>query len=136
MSENRREARLFQQLETKIGEENQAKRAEEEGIYSMPSHFLKEGSQGPPSYICIITQNRLSIYYGIAQSKTFFFFFFFDFFGLHLWHMEVPSLRVELELQLLVYATDTATLDPSHICDQHHSSGQCQILNLLSKARN
>ena len=26
--------------------------------------------------------------------------------------------------------------DPSHICNQHHSSQQCQILNPLSKARN
>ena len=28
-----------------------------------------------------------------------------------------------------------STLDPSHICDLHHSSQQCWILNLLSKAR-
>ena len=27
--------------------------------------------------------------------------FFFFFLGLHLWHMEVPKLGVELELQLL-----------------------------------
>ena len=27
------------------------------------------------------------------------------FLGSHLWHMEVPRLRVELELQLLAYAT-------------------------------
>ena len=29
----------------------------------------------------------------------------------------------------------TATPDPSHICDLHHSPRQCQILNPLSKAR-
>jgi len=31
--------------------------------------------------------------------------------------------------------TATAMPDPSHICDLHHSSWQCQILNPLSKAR-
>ena len=39
--------------------------------------------------------------------------------------MEVPRLRVKLELQL----------DPSLVCDLYHSSRQCRILNPLSKAR-
>ena len=50
-------------------------------------------------------------------------------------HMEVPRLGVESELEPLAYATATATQDPSHICDLHHSSWQCQIVNPLSKAR-
>ena len=37
------------------------------------------------------------------------------------WHMKVPRLRVELELQLPTYTTATAALDPSHICNLHHS---------------
>ena len=49
--------------------------------------------------------------------------------------MEVPRLGVESELQLLARTTATATWDPSHICDLHHSSWQHQILNPLSKAR-
>ena len=49
--------------------------------------------------------------------------------------MEIPSLGVELELQLLAYVTATATQDPSWICDLHHSLWQCWILNLLSEAR-
>ena len=49
--------------------------------------------------------------------------------------MEVPRLGVESELQLSVYATATATRDPSHICDPHHSSQQHQMLNPLNKAR-
>ena len=49
--------------------------------------------------------------------------------------MEVPKLGVELELQVLAYTTATATQDPSHICNLHHNSEQCQILNPLSKAR-
>ena len=49
--------------------------------------------------------------------------------------MDVPRLGVESELQLLAYTTATATPDPSYVCNLHHSSGQCQILNLLNKAR-
>jgi len=36
------------------------------------------------------------------------FFFIFCFLGLHVQHMEVPSLGVELELQLSAYATATS----------------------------
>ena len=49
---------------------------------------------------------------------------------LHLRHMEVSRLEVKL-----AYATATATWDPRCICDLHHSSWQCPILNPLSKAR-
>ena len=62
-----------------------------------------------------------------------FFFFFFAFLGLHPWHMEVPRLGFQLELQLLAYATATAISDLSHICDLHHSSWQCQILTHWGK---
>ena len=40
--------------------------------------------------------------------------FFFFFFWPHPWHMEVPRLGVELELQLPTYATATAMQDLSH----------------------
>ena len=49
------------------------------------------------------------------------FFFFPLFLWLHLWHMEVSGLRVELELQLQVFTTAKATLDLSLICNLHHS---------------
>lgn len=55
--------------------------------------------------------------------------------GPHLWHMEVPRLGVESKLLLPAYTTATATPDPSHICDLHHSSRQCRICNPLSEAR-
>ena len=55
------------------------------------------------------------------------------FLGLHLQHMEVPGRGVKLELQLLAYATATARLDLSHICDQGCSLQQQQILKPLSK---
>ena len=49
--------------------------------------------------------------------------------------MEVARLGVKSELQLLAYATATVTRDLSLICDLHHSSWHCWILNPLSKAR-
>ena len=50
--------------------------------------------------------------------------------------MEVPRLGVESELQLPAYATATAPLDLSHICDLHHSLQQCQTLTPLSHHEN
>ena len=47
--------------------------------------------------------------------------------------MEVPRLGVQSEIQLPTYTTATATQDPSHVCDLHHSSQQRQILNPLSE---
>ena len=49
-------------------------------------------------------------------------------------HMEVPRLGVELELQLLAYATATTIRDLSCVCDLHRSSRQRQILTPLSQA--
>ena len=73
---------------------------------------------------------------------SFFLFLFFFFFCLFLpflgplpWHMEVPRLEVELELQPPSYTTATAMRDPSCVCNLYHSSQQCWILNPLSKAR-
>ena len=59
----------------------------------------------------------------------------FVFLGPYPQHMEVPRLRVKLELQLPAYTRATTTRDPNHICDLHHSSHQCQIVNPLSEAR-
>ena len=64
-----------------------------------------------------------------------FVFLFFCFLEPHLQHMEVPRLGVESELQLLACAIATAMPDLSHLCDLHHSSQQCQMLNPLSEAR-
>ena len=59
----------------------------------------------------------------------------FVFLGPHPWHMEVPRLGDELELQPPAYTTATATWDLSGVFDLHHSSPKHQILNPLSKAR-
>ena len=63
----------------------------------------------------------------------FFVFCFVFFLGLHLKHMEVPSLGVELELQSPPYTTVVTTQDLSFIWDLHHSSWQHWTLNPLSK---
>ena len=61
--------------------------------------------------------------------------FAFCFSGLHLWHMEVSRLGVELELQLLATATATAMPDPNRICDPHHSLWpNARSFNPLSEA--
>ena len=57
------------------------------------------------------------------------------FLGPHLPYMKVPRLGVKSELQLPAYTTATATQDLSHICDLHHSSWQCRILNPVRGAR-
>ena len=72
---------------------------------------------------------------GEDNSSDFVLFCFVCFLGPHLQHMEVPRLRVQLELHLPAYITATATRALSHICDLHHSSQQHQILNPLSEAR-
>ena len=59
------------------------------------------------------------------------FFFFFVFLGLHLQHMEIP--RAELELKPPTYTTTTATPDLSHVCNLHHRSQQCRVLNHRAK---
>ena len=43
--------------------------------------------------------------------------------------------RGHSEPQLPVYTTAITMQDPSHVCDLHHSSQQCQIPKRLSKAR-
>ena len=48
--------------------------------------------------------------------------------------MEVPRLWVKLELLPLAYATAMPAL--SSVCDLHHSSQQCRILNPMNEARN
>ena len=48
-------------------------------------------------------------------------FFFFFFLGPHPWHMEVPKLGVESELQLPACGIATAMPDLSFVCDLYHS---------------
>ena len=78
------------------------------------------------------------LYSKLTQSHTYIYslsFLFFFFLGPHLQHVKVLSLGVELELQLLAYATATAIRDWSCVCDLHHSSRQYWIPDPLSKAR-
>ena len=58
---------------------------------------------------------------------VFLFLFLFYFLRPHLWHMEIPRLGAESELQLLAYTTATALPNPSRVCDLCHWSQQCWI---------
>ena len=60
---------------------------------------------------------------------------FFSFLGTHPWHMEVPRLGTQSELQMPACTTATTTRDLSRVCNPHHSSKQCWIPNSLSEAR-
>ena len=80
--------------------------------------------------------NFFIIIFVIMIYGQWFLFLFFCFFrASFLWHMEVPRLWVESRLQLLATVMATATWDPGLVCDLHHSSQQCKILNPLSGAR-
>ena len=103
--------------------------------------------------LTLLSLNMLHIHYSIIQqfnnclfAWTIFFFFFSSnllvtfhrsesFLGPHPGHMEFPRVGVKWELQLPAYTRATATVDPSCICDIHHSSGQRWISDPLSEAR-
>ena len=75
--------------------------------------------------------NEIFFFFG---GVTFYFiiflvYLFFCFVGLHPQHMEVHRLGVELELRLPACTIATATQDPNHVCNLHHSSWQLGILN-------
>ena len=107
-------------------------------------------------YTSIYPHYKYSLYrhFGNVLCFTWFWFYFIMiiiilFLGLHPQRMEVPRLEVESEPQpqpsrggiqlgsnwLPATATVTARQDPSHVCDLHFSSQQCQTLNPLSEAR-
>ena len=97
------------------------------------TRFVYTGSLGSNSLSLTV---RASFYLQMKGGPlSFFLLFCFCFLEPHPRHMEIPRLGVQLELQLPAYTTATATRDPSHVWDLHHSSQQCQILNPLSEAR-
>ena len=53
-----------------------------------------------------------------------FFFFSFNFLWPRLWHMELPGLGVESDLQLLATASASATPDLRGICDLRRNQWQ------------
>ena len=63
----------------------------------------------------------------ILKLSLFNFILIFVFLGL-LWHMEVPRLGVESELQPLAYTTATGMPDPSLICNLPTTHGNARSL--------
>ena len=86
-------------------------------------------------HIAISRAEVRSQFFSTVRFILTFLFLFLFFLRPHPRHMEVPRLGVQLELQLPVCTTATATQDLSCICDLHYSSQQCRILNPLSEAR-
>ena len=72
------------------------------------------------SFNCQATRELLILFFK-------FLFIFMLSLGPHLWHIIVPGLGVELELQLLAYTTATATSDLSRVCELHHSNARSLI---------
>ena len=69
-----------------------------------------------------------------GRFSGFFFFFFFSFYGVP---ASYGSSRAGgwIGAAVAAYTTTKSTLDPSCICNLHHSLQQCGILNPLSQAR-
>ena len=86
----------------------------------------------------LLTRIIVVVIFLYLQILVLFFFFFFFVFCLF---RAVPvaygdsQARGQLELLLPAYTRSTATPDPSCICNLHHRSQQCQILNPLREAR-
>ena len=68
--------------------------------------------------MCLNCQEMVQLGFVLRQLDS----FLFSFLRLHLQHMGVPRVGVELELQLRAHATATATPDPSRIYNLHCSS--------------
>ena len=124
---------------------------------SIPCYFILDQSRSSEhSFQANMSLN--SVFFLLSFFFLFFFVCLFVCVGLHLWHMEVPGLRVKLELQLLATDTARATPGPSCIYSLHtqqlavtldplthwatpgieppSSWTLCQVLNPLSHYRN
>ena len=78
--------------------------------------YLNQNAKGL-TLTYFLLNNESSFVHNTVYKQLMWFYFIYFFFWPYLWHMEVPGLGVELELQLPAYATATAMLNPSHICD-------------------
>ena len=98
-------------------------------LYSFIHLFIHSSAHSFSKYLICVKLPEWVIFVWL-----FVFLFFFFFLG-PLWHMEVPRIGVELELQLLTYAPTAAMWDLSCIGDLYYRLQQWQILNPLSEAR-
>ena len=114
------------------------------GLHSDATHMYKNLTTllflvwSRPSIFILKFMLFLKMYLLKFYENSFFFLFLLFFFFLepHPQQMEVPRLGVQSEVQLPDDTTDTATRDPSLICDLHtRAHGQCQIPNPLHEAR-
>jgi len=81
---------------------------------------------------CTLVYSFLFLWYPYLVS--FFLFFFFCLFAIS-WAAPVAYGGSQARGLIRAVARATATLDPSRVCNLHHSSQQCRIVNPLSKGR-
>ena len=85
-------------------------------------HYCLPHTEVPQRAVLFSSWASLNSIFNFFLTIRFVLFCFVLFLGPYPWHMEVPWLRVQSELQLLTYVTARAMQDPSCICDLHHSS--------------
>ena len=103
-------------------------------IYSFFKQTFKLVETGSPPIPGVSNHITFTLHHESHVHKGTFFFFLFRAVPTAHGSSQVRSLT---RARLPAYATATATPDPSrsHICNLHHSSEQCRILNPLSRAR-
>ena len=104
-------------------------------IYDTPLTWKRPKSLIIFQNVYPVRQSQYPLLFVSILYSFFFFFFFLVLLGPNLWHLEVPRLGTDSELQLPAYTTATATWDLSQVCNLHHNSLPCQIFDPLSKAR-
>ena len=102
-------------------------------LHSSQQHQILNSLSKARDQTCVLMDSSRIHFHWATRGTPYFLIFIF--LGPRLCHMEVPRLGVELELQLLAYATAIAMRDPSHVYDLYCSSQQCRILNPLNGAR-
>ena len=92
------------------------------------------GVAGKDSHVIIFGFSELCSTRTFKAVKVMYFILLhFILFWPYLGHLGIPRLVVKSKLQLPAYTAATATPDPGHICDLHHSSRQHQFLNPLGE---
>ena len=102
-------------------------------VFHWPDHYLQNEILFKRNCLISLPQSRSA---PSPRNEKLEPFFFICFLGPHPWHMEVPRLGTEWELQLLAYTTATATQGSKPRYRPTPQLTAMPILNPLSEARN
>ena len=103
-------------------------------VEATPSSYVVSHT-GSPFFFFFLLFLRVSSFFAGFCFCFFFGLLSFVFLGPHPWHMGVPRPGVQSELPPLAHTRATATPDPSHVHDPHHSPWQRRIPHPLGEAR-